>query len=347
MPINATPEYQTAERKYNEAKTVQEKIAALEDMLRKAPGHKGAESLRADIKSKLSKYRFQVEKEKRSAGKKFQLAVKKEGAAQVVLVGLTNTGKSWLLSKLTNAKPEISGYEFTTKMPEVGIMEYQGVKIQVVEIPPIMKDFISKGKGPSFFSVIRNSDLVVFVVRNEDDIKMLKEEFDKASIRIDKERPKVKIKKEGSGGINFIGKIKGSLEDAKRICRDYGILNAVIEVEGEITLSDLEDVVNEKTAFMKSIKVTSHDRIDDIKWKIWKNLNLIKVYTKQPGKKRDWPPVAMHQGSTIKDLAEQIHKDFLKKFRFARVWGSSKYPGQQLGLDYELKDEDVVELHIK
>ncbi len=347
MPINATPEYQAAERKYNEAKTIQEKIAALEDMLRKAPSHKGAESLRADIKSKLSKYRLQVEKEKKSAGKKFQLSVKKEGAAQVVLVGLTNTGKSWLLSKLTNAKPEISEYEFTTKMPEVGILEYQGVKIQVVEIPPIMQDFISKEKGPSFFSIIRNSDLIVFVVRNDADLKMMKEEFDKASIRIDKERPKVKIKKEGSGGINFVGRIKGSLEDAKRICRDYGILNAGIEIEGEISLSDLEDVINEKTAFMKSIKVSSYDRIDDVKWKIWKNLSLIKVYTKQPGKKKDWPPVALRLGSTIKDLAEHIHKDFLRKFRFARVWGSSKYPGQQLGLDYELKDEDIVELHIK
>lgn len=347
MPINATPEYQAAERKYNEAKTVQEKIAALEEMLRKAPGHKGAESLRADIKSKLAKFRAQTEKEKQAAGKKFQISVKKEGAAQVVLVGITNSGKSYLLSKLTNAKPGISEHEFTTKMPEVGVMEYQGVKIQIVEIPAITRDYLNKGKGPTFFSIIRNSDLVVFVIKEENEMKMLKEEFGKASIITDKERPKVKIKKEGSGGISFVGKIKGNVEDAKRICRDYGIMNAVIEAEGEITLEDLELVVNERTAFLKNIKVTSKDRIEDMKWKIWKNLGLMKVYTKQPGKEKDWPPVAMHKGETIKDLALRIHKDFIKKFRFARVWGSSKYPGQQLGTDYELKDEDVVEFHIK
>ncbi|MFH1331866.1 MAG: GTPase [archaeon] len=347
MPINATPEYQAAERAYNDAKTVSEKIKALEDMLKKAPSHKGSETLRADIKSKLAKYRAEVEKEKKAAGKKFHIAVKKEGAAQAVLVGLTNSGKSYLLSKLTNAKPEISEHEFTTKMPEIGIMEYQGVKIQIVEIPPITEDFINKEKGPTHFSIIRNADLVVFVVKEESDLKLLKDEFEKANIKIDKERPNVKVKKEGSGGISFIGKIKGDIEDAKRICRDYGILNAVVEIEGEITLEELEEVVNESTTFIQSIKVTSKDRIEDMKWKIWKNLNLIKVYTKQPRKEKDWPPVAMHKGDTVRDLAERIHKDFIKKFRFARVWGSSKYPGQQLGLDYELKDDDVVEFHIK
>ncbi len=347
MPVNATPEYQAAERKYNEAKTVQEKITALEEMLRKAPKHKSAENLVADIKRKLAKYRAQVEKEKQTAGKKFHIAVKKEGAAQVVLVGLTNSGKSYLLSKLTNAKPEISEHEFTTKMPEIGIMEHQGVKIQLVEIPAITEDFINKEKGPTFFSIIRNSDLIVFVLKEESDMKLLKEEFDKAGIKIDKERPKVKVKKEGSGGINLVGKLKGNVEDATRICRDYGIMNAVIEIEGEITLEDLEEVVNERTAFMKSLKATSRDRIEDVKWKIWKNLDLMKVYTKQPGKEKDWPPVALKKGATVRHLAEHIHKDFIKKFRFARVWGFSKYPGQQLGLDYELHDEDVVEFHIK
>ncbi|MEM4244911.1 MAG: TGS domain-containing protein [Candidatus Nanoarchaeia archaeon] len=347
MPINATPEYQAAERKYKEAKTTQEKIAALEDMLRKAPSHKGAEALRADIKSKLARFREEAEKEKKAAGKKFHISVKKEGAAQVVLVGLTNSGKSYLLSQITNAKPEISPHEFTTKMPEVGVMEHMGVKIQIVEIPAITEDFLNKEKGPTFFSIIRNADLIVFVIKEENDMKILKEEFEKAGIITDRERPNVRIKKEGSGGISFIGKIKGNIEDAKRICRDYGILNAVVEIEGEITLKELEEVVNERNVFMKSIKVTSQERPDDLKWKIWKNLGLIKVYTKQPGKEKDWPPVAMKKGATIRDLAEHIHKDFIKKFRFARVWGSSKYPGQQLGLDYELHDEDVVEFHIK
>jgi len=347
MPINATPEYQAAEGKYNEARTVQEKIAALEEMLKKAPSHKGSESLRADIKSKLAKYRTQIEKEKKTSGKKFHIAVKKEGAAQAVLAGPTNSGKSYLLSKLTNAKPEISEHEFTTNTPEIGVMEYFGVKIQIVEIPAITEDFINKEKGPTFFSIIRNADLVVFVIREEGELKTLKEEFEKAGIKIDRERPKIKIKKEGSGGISFVGKIKGKVEDAKRICRDYGIMNAIIEIEGEATLEELEMVVDSRTVFMKSIKVKSSERPDDVKWKIWKSLGLIKVYTKQPGKEKDWPPVAMKKGETIKDLALKIHKDFIKKFRYARVWGSSKYPGQQLGLDYELKDEDVVELHIK
>jgi small GTP-binding protein len=346
MPINATPEYQAAERVYNDAKTVSEKIKALEEMLKKAPSHKGAESLRADIKSKLAKYRTQVEKEKQSSGKKYQISVKKEGAAQAVLVGLTNAGKSYLLSKLTNAKPEISEHEFTTKMPEVGVMEYQGIKIQIVEMPAITEGYLNKERGPTFFSIIRNADLVIFVTKEEADMEILKEEFEKAGIITDREKPKIRIKKEGSGGISIVGKIKGNPEDAKRILRDYGIMNGVLEVEGEITLEDLEEVANERTVYMKSIRVKSDERPDDMKWKIWRNLDLMKVYTKQPGKEKDWPPVAMHKGETIKDLALRIHKDFIKKFRFARVWGSSKYQGQQIGLEYELHDEDVVEFHI-
>lgn len=347
MPINASPEYQAAERKYNDAHTPQEKIKALEDMLRTAPKHKSSEHLIADIKSKIAKFRLQSEKEKQTSSKKFQISVKKEGAAQVVLVGFTNSGKSFLLSRLTNAKPLISEHEYTTKLPEVGIMEYSGVSIQVVEIPALSEGFIDKGKGSVFFSIIRNSDLVIFVLRQESDMPLLKKEFETAGIKIDKAKPKVKIKKSASGGITFVGKIKGSVDDARQLCRDYNILNAVVEIEGEASLEDLEDVVNERTAFIRSIKVTSMDRVEDIKWKIWNNLGLMKVYTKQPGKKKDWPPVALANGSSIKELAEHIHKDFIKKFRFARVWGSSKYPGQQLGLDYVLKDEDIVEFHLK
>lgn len=350
MPINAGPEYGAAERKYNEAKTIPEKIKALEGMLRVAPSHKGAEVLRAGIKSKISKLKHQLEKERTSKKSGHQYMIKRDGAAQVVICGLTNSGKSYLLSKLTNAKPAIASYEFTTKMPEVGVLDYYGVKIQVIEIPAITENFIDKENGAMFFSIIRNADLVVFVVRRDRDSDFLKSEFEKANIRLGKKKPNVVVKKQASGGINVVGNIKIPYSVIVEKCMNYSIYNAIIEFYDDVSLEDFVNVLSPATVFMPHIVVgnnLSEFDLDNIKGMIWKKLGLIRVYTKMPGKERDYPPVAMRIGSTIKDLAMFIHKDFLKNFRFARVWGSSKFPGQALGLDYMLKDNDVVELHMK
>src|SRR3989344_5552970 len=149
MPVNAGPEYGAAERKYEEAKTIAEKIKALEGMLRVAPNHKSSENLRAGLKTKIAKLKQQVEREKKAKKSGFNIAVKRDGAAQIVICGLTNSGKSYLLSKLTNAKPLIAGYGFTTKMPEMGILDYFGVKLQVIEMPAITKDFVYKENGPT------------------------------------------------------------------------------------------------------------------------------------------------------------------------------------------------------
>ncbi|MEK6862484.1 MAG: GTPase, partial [Nanoarchaeota archaeon] len=156
MPVNPGQEYQVAERGYTEAKTVKEKIRALENMLKLAPKHKSAEKLLKQIKTNLAKYKRLEEREKeiklKAKKSKYQISIKKEGAAQIVIVGLTNTGKSTLLNKLTNAKPLIAPYEFTTKKPEVGTMDYKGIKLQVVEFPAVTENFEEKEKGPLFLA---------------------------------------------------------------------------------------------------------------------------------------------------------------------------------------------------
>ena len=278
MPVNAGVQYGKAEEEFQKAATIQEKLNALKKMWATVPRHKSSEGLQKEIKTKISKYKELLEKQskaKKGSGK--SLSIKKEGAATICIVGTTNSGKSTLLKKLTNANVKIADYPFTTKKPEVGILDYKGIKLQIVEIPAIVEHFEYSELGPSMLAVIRQSDLLIVTFKDKNELKLIEKEI-------------------------------------------YGVN------------------IN---------RVYYYDQ-DDIKDLIWRNLNLIKVYTKQPGKEKDYPPVAMQKNSTIKYLAEHIHKDFLRKFDFARIWGkSAKFNGQIVGLNHKLEDEDVVEVHLK
>jgi hypothetical protein len=267
MPTNVTIDYAKAQEKYINARTREEKIAALEEMIKEAPSHKGGENLRKELKQRLAKLKGQ-----KKAKSSRRSLITKEGDAQVCVVGLTQSGKSTLLSKLTNAEPEISNHPFTTTKPEIGTCEFEGVKIQMIEIPSNFK--------PMFMSIVQSSDGMVLIYRNENELKELKNILSGFRINV----PSVEIKQNNS--------------------------------------------------------------IDKIKNDIWNILGLIRIYCKEPGKKPERKALVLRKGSTVEDAARNIHKDFLKYFRFARVWGSSKYPGERVGSEYELKDKDILEIHI-
>jgi len=281
MPINAGYEYEAAEKKFHDSQTNEERLKALNEMLSTAPKHKSTGPLLKNIKERIKKYKNILSKEKKTKKGSSFLSIKKEGAVRISIIGLTNTGKSTLLSKLTNAKPLISELEFTTKLPEVGIMDYHGIKMQIVEIPAIIKNYNEVKHGLFFLSLIKESDLIIICVNNKSELNLIKEELK-------------------------------------------------------------ENDVNQK--FM----LYQNEDVKEFRDNIWRSLGLIKVYTKQPGKEKDYPPIALEKGSKLRDLAEEIHKDFLNKFKFARVWGNLvKHQGARAGLDYILKDDDIVELHLK
>lgn len=322
MPTNVTVEYTTAEQEYSRAKTTSEKISALQKMLSNAPTHKGAEKLRQEIKTKLAKLKDKVRKEQERKSKGKSLSIKKEGAATLVLVGPTNSGKSLLLNKLTNRKVEIGNYPFTTMGPEVGIMKYKGLKIQVIEVPAIFEGFYNKDKGPELMSIVRNADLVV-IVTDIADIDFLFKEFNDAGIKFNED---------------FV-------ED------DFVNMKAVI-IANKDDLNDFNDVYRGLCRYYNFDVITFsglHGDIEALKERLWKHLGLIKIYTKEPGKKAKIDePICLNEGATIEDMAKRLHKDFIKKFKFARVWGkSAKFGGQMCGLKHILEDEDVVEVHLK
>ncbi len=163
MPVNAPPEYFKAEEKFRSAKSRDEKITALEEMIRLMPRHHGSETMLAQLKSRLAK--IKKEGEIRKAGRRV-LTIAKEGEAQVCLIGFTNSGKSYILGNLTDAKPKIASHPYTTTRPEVGMIDYRGVKVQLVEIPSTFE--------PQHMSIARTSDLIVIVSRHENEEKHLK-----------------------------------------------------------------------------------------------------------------------------------------------------------------------------
>ena len=310
MPINAGYEYGLAQEKLDQAKTPDEKIRALEALLSASPNHKGSERLRQEIKTKISKLREKQEKERSKKSGGFSLSIKKEGAAQIVLIGLANSGKSTILNKLTGAKVEIADYAFTTKEPEIGVMDYHGVKIQAIEIPAIFEGLMESDKGPSLVAMARSADLIVIVLDGtkncEADLKIIENEFDKAYVALKK------IRQQNT---------------------NYEVKKCLV-------------IVNK---LMKSFKCPYPvSWVDDLKQGIWNMLGLIYVQTKLQGKKPDWPPVPLEVGSTIKTLAELVHKDFVRNFKYARIWGkSAKHDGTNVGLEHILREGDIVEIHTK
>ncbi|MHA1606266.1 MAG: GTPase, partial [Candidatus Freyarchaeota archaeon] len=210
VPINLNAEAKVALKKLEEARTKEEQIQAIEELLSKMSKHKGTEKFILQLKRRLARLRDEVEREReRRAKGGVQFNVKKEGGGQIILVGLTNSGKSLILNRLTGADVKVGDYPFTTTMPEVGIFNFNGAPIQIVEAPAIFEGCAKTATGPRIFSLIRNADVIALVIDLTLDpvfqVETLLRELKEQKIYLNKPRPKVYVKKTGEGGIQVIG----------------------------------------------------------------------------------------------------------------------------------------------
>jgi len=387
MPTNVTAEYLAAEEEYRQARTIPEKIRALEKMYATVPKHKGTEKLRLQIKRKLAELRKELEKQQsQRKGGGYSFSVKKEGAAQIVLAGLPNVGKSSLLNVLAEIDVDVADYPFTTVEPIPGMMKHKDVQIQLVEVPGLIEGAaLGKGMGTQLLSVIRNADAIAIVVDlSQDPVKQMEiilKEFERAGIKINKRRPKVGIKRMPMGGIVINGAhlIQGDTSEVMKMLREEGIHSAEITVKEPVTLEDFSDALDESLVWRKAIIIANKgdapgskenyerlvkgygDRfkivpvsakkranIENLKEELYDLAGIIRVFTKSPGEEPAYPPIALKKGSTVLNVAERIHKDFAKNFKYARVWGkSAKFPGQRVGPDHMLEDGDIVEIHAR
>jgi ribosome-interacting GTPase 1 len=328
MPANLTPQYLDAELKFKQAKTPSEKIKALEVMMAVIPKHKGTEKLRAQLKSRMAKLKEELQRRPTLSKAEQAYNVKKEGAAQVVLVGLPNSGKSTLLVQLTHAPSEVGEYPFTTQRPIPGMMEFENLKIQLVDTPPIQLDHVE----PGFPNLVRNADALLLVVDLLDDpvfqAEILLEELDRMKTKVEGFEP------------------MGELPEGFTVKKGLWVGNKCDSREGLEGYRSLEGRF--KTLYpMLPISAKEAMNLEALKRDLYPLLGIVRVYTKAPGKEPDLTePVVLKKNSTIEDVALSVHKDFAAKLRYARVWGSGKFGGQMVKRDYRVSEGDVIELHI-
>jgi small GTP-binding protein len=377
MTTNVSLEFGVAKDKYDNAKTPQEKLAALLEMKSTGPKHKGGEALMSEINTKIAKLKAEMEKEKAVAAKRSggnTLSVKKEGPAQLVLVGLPNSGKTTFFNSITGLKGVVGDYEFTTTVPDVGMMDYKHAKIQIVDLPPLVEGS-SEGKfnGAQILAVIRNADALVLVVNSNAPLSQyatLKKELNAAGILIGKHKPQIKIVNSTFPGISIAGKqfLKIKEEELVEYLKGNGMYNAQVILREPLDFNVLAQVLDESIVYKRMAIVFTHGKpkelfplgadvpqiiagetiakedIEKVKDQLFSVLDKVYVYTKKPG-----DPPALHQplivdaGSTVADVARDVHKELAANLKYAKIWGSAKFDGQRVALDYEVKNGDVVE----
>jgi len=328
MPANLTPQYLEAEARFKQAKTTQEKIKALEVMMAVIPKHKGTEKLRGQLKSRMAKLKEELQRKPTLGRAEQAYTIKREGSAQVVLLGLPNSGKSALFSKVTHAFSEVADYPFTTQKPVPGMMKFENLQIQLVDTPPIQLDHIE----PGLSNLIRNADALLLIVDLTEgpvfQMEILLEVLKEMKIMVVGKStvPPLEV-----GWASLKALLLGNKCDVKNAMEGYRAFEARFRETFPILPISAKEGMNSA----------------DLKKEVYQILGIIRVYTKVPGGEADLEePVVLRKGSTVGDVALSIHKDFAAKLRYAKIWGSGKFDGQMVKRDYRVNEGDVIELHI-
>jgi len=384
MPANLPAEAEKALAKYQAARTIEEKIKALEEALSLIPDHKGTERLRGRIKRRIAELKREAERRAAArAARRDYFHIPKEGAAQIAILGPANSGKSSLLRALTNAKPHVSPYQLTTTMPVPGMMVYDGVELQLVELPAILtEDLQETHLANRSIGFAKNADLILILLDGgrgpERQLMRILELLDECGVTLKPRRCEIEIEKKDGGGVRLVvfGRLRADPREVVELLNSIGLRNAVVKVHGEASIEDFEEAVIRDLIYKRAvIAVNKADRCDEaglrrvrelvgdmapvlavsaergdglseLRRAIFGSLDLIRVYTRKDGVVSD-RPLAVRRGSTVRNLAELIHKEFAEKMRYARVWGRSvKIQGQRVGPDHVLEDGDTVEIYI-
>lgn len=328
MPTNLPPEYFEADKRYREAQTLAEKIACLEELISTVPKHKGTDKLRADLRRQLSRLKEEGQARKKHTGHQSSFQIEKEGAGQAVVIGPTNTGKSALLAALTNARPEVSSAPYTTWKPLPGMMAVENIQVQLVDTPPLDRDFVEG----ALFGLIRQADLILLVVDLQADPL---QQLDDALALLKEHR------------IAPLGWKEPAPAQARTVYLPLLVLANKCDDRDMDEVFEVFCELFEGECPLLPVSSASGRNFDLLKQKVFERLEVIRVYAKPPGKEADLErPFVLKKGSTVTDLARKIHRDFYEKLKSARVWGGAAFEGQMVQRDYELHDGDIVELRI-
>lgn len=383
MPTNLPAEARHKLAEYQAARTIEEKIEVLRQALSLIPDHKGTEKLRRQLRKRLAELRDELEERRLAkSGGAPVFSVKKEGWAQVALLGVANSGKSRLFNSLTGASSPVADYPLTTLKPYPGMIIYSSCEIQVLDLPAIMTtDLEETSLASKSIGLARNSDLLAIVVDASSDpiaqfnaIESLLQEY---GITLRRKQFEVEVERTDSGGIRVVimGDVEGGREAVKNLAHQLGIRSAIIKIVGNVGLDELEEELIRKPEYKKSLIIVNKSDLDEeggdeavreleargfsaikasavseglevVKEKIFKSLDMIRVYTRKDGIISE-KPLLLKRGATVLQLAEKIHREFALALKYARVWGpSAKVQGEKVGRGHVLEDGDVVEIKV-
>jgi len=362
---------------------IEEQIKEVEDELAKTQYNKNTQHHIGRLKAKMARLKDEAEVRRSKGPKTAGYAVRKSGNATVAIVGFPSVGKSTLLNKITNAQSAVAAYKFTTLTCVPGLMEYKGAKIQILDLPGLIKDASKgKGRGREVLSVVRSADLILLMIDVfETNIQVLVEELKTANLRLNQRPADIVIAKKTRGGIivNFTTKQSTLDEDmVVEMMNEYGHTNADIVIRDDIDEDQLIDYISGNRLFLPAIvAINKTDLVqpdylkliekrlkgwtlipiaaekgvglDRLKEEMYKALRFIRIYMKPQGKDADMvEPLVIKDGSDIGMICDSIHRDFKKNFRYSQIWGkSARFPGQIVGLDHKVRDQDVVTIIVK
>ena len=388
LPTNVSPEFDKQRIIYEETEDLAQRIVELEKLLSLAPRHKGAERMVGDYRKKLATLKAQVEKRReqeraRRSGGAEEGVIRKEGAGQICLIGVTNSGKSSIINAVTNAELDVGSYPFTTPIPTPAMLTLEDINIQLVEIPGIFKGSHESGIGRQSLAVARNTDCIALIIDLSQDIEeqmsVILGELDAARIRLNKEKSAIRIERVGLGGHMIYGaqNFQGDIEEVKEYLKARKITNIIVRVQKPATFEQLVDALDASVAYVRAMVVATkgdaegsearfkeleknyshrfdiipisaerHENLDGMSWSFYEHLDILRVYTKIPGKKRENKPIVLPEGSIVEDAARKVHKElFVERFRSAVILrDNDKIKRRTVGLSYPLQDGDVLQL---
>jgi small GTP-binding protein len=359
-----------------------ERIKEIEQQLSTTKYNKSTEHAFGVMKAQLAKLREKQEKRMASKGGGKGFFVKKSGDATVVLLGFPSVGKSSLLNNLTSSKSAVAAYAFTTLTVIPGVLLHRDAKIQILDVPGVVEGAASgRGRGKEVLAMVRTCDLILIIIDalHPEHYSVLLREIDEVGVRLNQRKPDVRIKRKDRGGLSIASTVPLRIDKKtiEAILREFRIGNADVVIRSPLSVEQFIDCLEGNKAYIPSVVVINKiDLVDEQTRKklisdirpdlvvsaqngenmarlrdlLYDSLRFVRIYLKEINKKADMDvPLVLMAPVTIRAVCEHLHRDFVKKFRFARIWGpSAKFGGQEARtLDKPLVDKDVLELHMK